>query len=108
MAQSESEAARWYRKAAEQGGADPQFKLRACLNKKNAWPERFYKSAVASEKKTDQKSAKAQCNLGIALIFGKGVPAENRFVIEHAKKSSVPSSCRKANLRPDPKKVGTS
>ena len=74
--QSDAEAARWYRKAADQDFADAQFELARCydtgkgVRKNSAEAARWYRLAA------EQGHAEAQCELGRCYTSGKGVKAD--------------------------------
>ena len=74
--QSDAEAARWYRKAADQDFADAQFELARCydtgkgVRKSSAEAAKWYRLAA------EQGHAEAQCELGRCYTSGKGVKAD--------------------------------
>ena len=72
----DTEAARWYRMAAEQGDAGAQFDLGVNyangkgVQKDDAEAARWYRLAA------EQGEARAQLNLGVMYYFGRGVRKE--------------------------------
>ncbi len=71
--QDYAEAAKWYRKAAEQGVGEAQFNLGGCYYKGQG-VEQDYKEAVKwFSKAADQGVAEAQHSLGICYENGHGV-----------------------------------
>jgi TPR repeat protein len=73
VSQDDTEAVKWYRKAAEQNNILAQHSLGGCyfIGKGVAWD---CKEAVKwFRKAADQDSAPAQCSLGVCYGFGKGV-----------------------------------
>ncbi|MCH5309757.1 MAG: SEL1-like repeat protein [Prevotella sp.] len=73
QSQNYSEAAKWFRKAAEQGLAQAQYNLGVCYD--NGWGiSQNYSEAVKWYRKAaEQGLAEAQCNLGVCYYKGEGV-----------------------------------
>jgi len=78
--QDYAEAARWYRKAADQGGADAQNRLGLMYEKGRGVPD--YAEAVRWYRKAaDQGHAGAQAKLGFVYEEGRGVSQD--YVLAH-------------------------
>ena len=69
----EAEAAKWYRKAAEQGYAEAQCDLGLCYHKGEGVPKDKRESVIWYWKAAEQGLAEAQYNLGYAYANGAGV-----------------------------------
>jgi hypothetical protein len=81
MAQDYSEAARWYRKAADQGLADAQYNL-GQMYRRGQGVARNYSEAVRWYRKAaDQGTVLAQRNLGIMYVQGQSVNQDD--VVAH-------------------------
>ncbi len=74
--QDYTEAARWYRKAADQGDADAQFTLGRMYGKGEGVAQDHEEAAKWSRKAAEQGHAGGQNNLGVACQFGLGVPQD--------------------------------
>ncbi len=59
------EAAKWYRKAAEQGDADAQFRLGVMYHEGEGVSQDYTEAAKWSRKAAEQGDASAQINLGV-------------------------------------------
>jgi TPR repeat protein len=74
--QDYAEAARWYRKAAEQGYAKAQFNL-GFMYHEGLGVARDYVEAIRWVRRAaDQGDVRAQDSLGIGYAFGQGVPRD--------------------------------
>ena len=74
----DAEAARWYRRAAEQKHADAQFKLARMYATGRGVPRDDAEAARWYRRAAEQKHADAQNNLGIMYANGRGGPARRR------------------------------
>jgi TPR repeat protein len=70
------EAARWYRKAADQGHAGAQNNLGYMYCQGQGVPQDYAEAARWFRKAADQGDAEAQYNLGIMYDQGQGVPQD--------------------------------
>ena len=77
------EAAKWYRRAAEQGDADAQYNLGVMYDRAESLPASARSRGIAQDYgeaarwyrlSADQGNADAQFNLGILYSNGQGVP----------------------------------
>ena len=89
------EAAKWLRKAAEQGDADAQYNLGVCYDNGRGVPQDYAEAVKWYRKAAEQGDADAQYNLGVCYIFGRGVKrdceeAEKWFIkaVEHCSNSN--------------------
>jgi TPR repeat protein len=71
--QDYEEAARWLRKAGDQGHIKAQYKLGALFIHGEGVSKTYKQAAWWFRKSADQEHAKAQCNLGSMYWRGKGV-----------------------------------
>jgi TPR repeat protein len=71
--QNYAEAARWYRKAAEQGVARSQFNLGLIYDNGRGVPQDYAEAARWYLKAAKQGEAGAQFNLGLMYEYGHGV-----------------------------------
>ena len=81
VTQDYAEAARWYRKAAEQGYAIAQFNLGSMYNNGQGVKKDYAEAFHWYRKAADQGDADAQANLGYAYETGQGVSQD--FVEAH-------------------------
>ncbi|MBQ0062898.1 MAG: sel1 repeat family protein [Prevotella sp.] len=72
-AKNYTEAAKWFRKAAEQGDADAQYNLGACYYNGYGVTKSYAEAAKWYRKAAEQGDADAQCMLGICYYGGDGV-----------------------------------
>jgi TPR repeat protein len=73
VAQSDVEAARWYRKAADQGHADEHYNLGFMFVHGRGVAQSDVEAARRWQKAADQGIAGAQSNLGLMFVQGRGV-----------------------------------
>jgi len=71
-----TQAAFWFRKAAEGGDAEAQCKLGQLYSEGKGVPQDKYLAAVLWRRAADQGNANAQSSLGLAYINGDGVPSD--------------------------------
>lgn len=71
-------AARWYRRAAEKGHAQAQFKLGDLLDRGKGVPEDPDQAALWYRKAADAGHAGAQTNLGLMYLHGRGLPWDDQ------------------------------
>lgn len=83
-----TEAARWFRKAAEQGNAEGQFYLGVMYARGRGVPHDFSQAAHWFQKAADQGHAGAQCNLGIAYAEGAGVKRDDKQAVQWLQKAA--------------------
>ena len=74
--QDYTQAAVWYRKAAEQGDAGAQYNLGVLYDGGLGLPQEHAQAAVWYRKAADQGDADAQINLGALYERGQGVPQD--------------------------------
>ena len=80
--QNDQEAAKWYRKAAEQGHAGAQFLLGTMYVTGKGVPQDYREAAKWTRKAAEQGLAEAQYGLGYMYVKGEGVPQD--FLQAHA------------------------
>lgn len=73
MPQDFSEAVKWYRKSAEQGDANAQYRLGRCYSEGKGVPQDFTEAVKWLAKAAHQGDASAQICLGVCYADGKGV-----------------------------------
>ena len=73
MPQSDTEAAKWFRRAADQGDALAQFYLGVMYNEGRGVPQDYAEAAKWYRRAADQGDAQAQYNLGLSYARGEGV-----------------------------------
>jgi TPR repeat protein len=73
VAQSDTEAATWFKRAAEQGDAVARFTLGVMYGEGRGVPQDFTEAARWYERAAEQGDAQAQYNLGLAYARGEGV-----------------------------------
>ena len=73
VAQSDTEAVKWFRKSAEQGYLDAQCNLGVFYDTGRGVPQSYSEAAKWYRKAADQGLASAQFNLGLLYDYGKGV-----------------------------------
>jgi TPR repeat protein len=71
-----AEAAKWFRKAAEQGNADAQFKLGTMYDNGQGVPRDYAEATKWFRKAAEQGVVAAQYNLGLMYSSGQGVPQD--------------------------------
>jgi len=69
-----TDAAKWFRKAAEQGLAKAQFNLGVSYQNGTGVPKDYNEAAKWYRKAAEQGMAEAQYNLGLTYEYGKGFP----------------------------------
>jgi hypothetical protein len=67
------EAAKWYRKAAEQGNANAQHNLGNCYESGQGVPQNYDEAVKWFRKAANQRHPMAQANLGVMYEYGHGV-----------------------------------
>ena len=86
--QSDKEAVKWCRKAAEHGHAKAQSNL-GIMYRKGLGVLQSDKEAVKwYQKAADQGSADAQCNLGITYADGRGLPQSDKEAVKWYQKAA--------------------
>ena len=75
--QSDAEAVKWYRKAAEQGYAKAQYNLGVCCDTGKGLPKDYAEAAKWYRKAAGQGHAKAQFYLGVSYKYGQGVTRDD-------------------------------
>ena len=75
MGQDYVEAAKWYRKAADQGYAPAQFNLGVMYDNGEGVAQDYTEAAKWYRKAADQGDYRAQFNLGLKCDHGQGVSA---------------------------------
>ena len=74
--QNHTEAARWYRRAAELGHAGAQFNLGVMYDKGEGVPQNHAEAARWYRRAAEQGVADAQLNLGLMYDEGEGIPQD--------------------------------
>jgi TPR repeat protein len=74
--QDDTQAAAWYRKAADQGNATAQTNFGIMYAKGQGVPRDDAQAAAWYQKAADQGNAKAQVILGLMYELGQGVPQD--------------------------------
>ena len=83
VAKDPAEAAKWFRKSADQGYADAQVFLGQLYGAGNGVPRKNLIEAIqAFPKKAAQQNARAYVNLGYSYEKGLGVPQDNAQAAE--------------------------
>ena len=95
-----AEAARWYRRAAEQGHPSAQFKLGVMYHKGEGVPQDYAEAVRWYRRATEQGYAGAQNNLGVMYEGGRGVPKD----LVQAHKWYNLAASRAASSKPDLRK----
>ncbi len=83
-----TEAAKWYRKAAEQGLAEAQFNLGVCYKKGEGVPQSYSEAVKWYRKAAEQGLAEAQYNLGVCYKKGEGVPQSYSEAVKWYRKAA--------------------
>ena len=73
ISQNYEEAAKWYRKAAEQGNHLAQYNLGSCYYYGKGVSQNYEEAAKWYRKAAEQGNADAQCCLGNCYFYGEGV-----------------------------------
>jgi uncharacterized protein len=74
--QDYTQAADWYRKAAEQGNVEAQFSLGILYGTGQGVPQDDSQAVMLFRKAAEQGLARAQSNLGVAYASGRGIPKD--------------------------------
>jgi TPR repeat protein len=88
VAKDETEAVKWFRKAAEQNVADAQFSLGVCyaigqgVMKDDAEAVKWFRKAA------EQSDARAQYNLGVRYTTGQGVAKDDAEAVKWFRKAA--------------------
>jgi len=77
VSNGDKEAAKWYRKAAEQGDATAQYHLGRMYAKGEGVTENYKESVVWLSRAANQGNAEAQLGLGYMYETGRGIPKDN-------------------------------
>ena len=83
-----TEAAKWFRKAAEQGHAGAQYNLGLCYANGEGVPQNYAEAAKWWRKAAEQDVAEAQYNLGGCYENGQGVPQNYAEAVKLYRKSA--------------------
>ena len=86
--QDDQEAAKWYRKAAEQGHAGAQFLLGTMYVTGKGVPQDDREAAKWYGNAAEQGLAEAQYGLGAMYDFGKGVPQDHQEAVRWYRKAA--------------------
>lgn len=86
--EDKAEAARCYRKAADQGLAQAQFSLGDMLQKGDGIPENKAEAVGWFRKAGDQGYGRAQFKLGVLYYTGEGVPEDKVEAVEWFRKAA--------------------
>jgi TPR repeat protein len=89
VAKDESEAVKWYRKAAEQGIAQAQFNLGKCYDNGDGVEKDAREAIKWHRKAAEQGYAAAQCNLGLMYDNGRGVKQDESEAVKWYRKAAA-------------------
>ena len=107
--QNDTEAAKWYQKAAEQGHAPAQRQLGTMYFLGEGVPQHYAEAAKWYQKAADQGYAPGQYRLGLMYSFGKGVPRNDTEAAKWTRKAAdqgyAPGQSRLGELYEDGKGV---
>lgn len=76
--QNDTEAANWYRKAAEQGHSNAQFNLGCCYDLGDGVPQDYTEAVKWYQKAADHNNMDAKYNLAVLYKDGNGVPKNHK------------------------------
>ena len=76
MTKDDTEAVKWYRKAADQGFVQAQYNLAAMYDSGQGVPQDYAEAAKWYRKAADRGFAQAQSYLGALYAKGQGVPRD--------------------------------
>ena len=88
VAQAYAEAARWYRKAAEQGHAYAQSNLGVMYVQGRGVPQDYAEAIRWYRRAAEQRDAEAQGNLGVMYQLGRGVPQDYAEAVSWYRKAA--------------------
>ena len=74
--QDYAEAAKWYRRAAEQGNAAAQYDLGVAYHNGQGVPQEYAEAVKWYRQAAEQGNSAAQYDLGVAYNNGQGVPRD--------------------------------
>jgi TPR repeat protein len=94
VAKDETEAVEWYRKAAEQGNVDAQFRLGVWYRHGTGVAKDETEAVVWYRKAAEQNNALAQCNLGLCYDNGTGVAKDEAKAVEWYRKAAEQGNAR--------------
>ena len=86
--QDDSEAVKWFRKAADQGYADAEFYLGRSYEGGVGVPRNYAEAVKWFGKAADQGHANAQNDIGVAYLNGQGVPQNYFEAVKWFRRSS--------------------
>jgi TPR repeat protein len=86
--QDYAEAAKWYRRAAEQGNVYAQSILGAMYANGQGFPQDYAEAAKWFRKAAEQGEATAQCNLGTMYDNGQGIPQDYAEAVKWFRKAA--------------------
>ena len=88
MAKDESEAIKWYRKAAEQNNAEAQYNLGNCYDNGQGVTKDDVEAVKWYRKAAEQNYAEAQYNLGFCYANGQGVAKDEAEAVKWYRKAA--------------------
>jgi TPR repeat protein len=88
VAKDDAEAAKWYRKSAEQGNAKAQYRLGRCYDDGTGVPKNLVEAAQWYYKSAEQGFYAAQFMIGHCLMTGEGVPQNMTEGVKWYRKSA--------------------
>ena len=88
VAKDETEAAKWYRKAAEQNFANAQYNLGVCYSKGQGVAADKAEAVKWYRKAAEQNLALAQYNLGVCYDKGQGVAGDKMEAVKWYRKAA--------------------
>ena len=83
------DAAKWFRKAAEQGNAGAQYNLAVMYDKGLGVPQDYSEAVRWYRKAAEQGDALAQYNLGVMYANGEGVPQDYAEAVRWYRKAGL-------------------
>ena len=92
--QDKKEAAKWYRKAAEQGNADVQVMLGVCYANGDGVVQDKQEAVKWFRMAAEQGEARAQCNLGVCYERGDGVAQDEKEAVKWYRKAAEQGDAR--------------
>ena len=97
--QSDAEAAKWYRKAAEQGYAEAQLHLGNCSRNGQGLPQNYENAAKWYRMAAEQGHVKAQFHLALCYKYGEGVEQSNAEAVKWCRRIAEQGGLASRNSR---------
>ena len=83
-----NEAIEWYRKAAEYGNTQAQYRLGRCYRFGIGVPQDFIEAAKWFRKAAEQGDRRGECSLGLCYAQGRGVPQDDGEAVKWYRKAA--------------------